>query len=89
MVIDRLLATFSINRSLSKKGCPYDNAVADATFKVVKTEFALNKIFGSFEELEYLLFDYVNWENNHRIYGSLNYITPVEYRILISDKKVS
>jgi transposase InsO family protein len=88
-VIDGLLTTFNINRSLSKKGCPYDNAVAEAAFKVVKTEFAFNKIFQSFEELEYLLFDYVNWYNNHRIHGSLNYLTPVEYRILMSDKKVS
>lgn len=88
-VIDGLLTTFNINRSLSKKGCPYDNAVAEAAFKVVKTEFAFNKIFGSFEELEYLLFDYVNWYNNHRIHGSLDYLTPVEYRILMSDKKVS
>ena len=87
--IDGLLTAFNIARSLSKKGCPYDNAVAEATFKVVKTEFAFNKIFESFEELEYLLFDYVNWYNNHRIHGSLNYLTPVEYRILMSEKKVS
>ena len=40
--IDELLTTFNIQRSLSKKGCPYDNAVAEATFKVVKTEFAFN-----------------------------------------------
>ncbi|WP_408608430.1 IS3 family transposase [Caminicella sporogenes] len=33
--------------------------------------------------------DYVNWYNNHRIHGALNYLTPVEYRILMSDKKVS
>ncbi|SEM98587.1 Integrase core domain-containing protein, partial [Candidatus Frackibacter sp. WG12] len=78
-----------INRSLSKKGCPYDNAVAEAAFKVVKTEFAFNKIFSSFEELEYQLFDYVNWYNNHRIHGSLDYLTPVEYRMLMSEKKVS
>ena len=26
--IDQLLSAFSIDRSLSKKGCPYDNAVA-------------------------------------------------------------
>lgn len=38
--IDDLLDTFEIKRSLSKKGCPYDNAVAQATFKIVKTEFA-------------------------------------------------
>lgn len=88
-VIDDLITTFEISRSLSKKGCPYDNAVAEATFKVIKTEFAFNKIFESFEQLEYLLFDYVNLYNNHRIHGSLNYLTPVEYRILMSHKKVS
>ena len=88
-LIDSLLTTFSIRHSLSKKGCPYDNAVAEAAFKVVKTEFAFNKIFQSFEELEYQLFDYVNWYNNHRIHGSLDYLTPVEYRMLVSDKKVS
>lgn len=88
-MIDDLLTTFEITRSLSKKGCPYDNAVAEATFKVIKTEFAFNKIFDSFEELEYLLFDYVNWYNNYRIHGSLNYLTPVEHRLLMSEKKLS
>jgi len=72
-VVDELLTTFNIKRSLSKKGCPYDNAVAEAAFKVVKTEFVTNRIFSSFEELEYLFFDYVNWYNNHRLHGSLNY----------------
>ncbi|MCC3378402.1 IS3 family transposase (plasmid) [Paenibacillus sp. UY79] len=37
--MDELLKTFHIGRSLSMKGCPYDNAVAEATFKVMKTEF--------------------------------------------------
>lgn len=87
--IDKMLKAFNINRSLSKKGCPYDNAVAEAAFKVVKTEFAYNKIFSSFEELEYKLFDYINWYNNHRIHGSLDYLTPVKYRLLMSEKKMS
>lgn len=87
--IDKILNTFDIERSLSKKGCPYDNAVAEAAFKVVKTEFAFNKKFNSFEELEYELFDYVNWYNNHRIHGSLDYLTPVEYRNLMFEKKLS
>ena len=33
-VIDGLIETFSIQRSVSKKACPYDNAMAEATFKV-------------------------------------------------------
>ena len=59
------------------KGCPYDNAAAEATYKIIKTEFAFN----SFEELELELFDYVNWYNNIRIHGSLGYVSPVEYRM--------
>jgi transposase InsO family protein len=51
-VIDSLLTTFDIKQSLSKKGCPYDNAVAKAAFKVIKTEFVFNKIFENFEQLE-------------------------------------
>lgn len=30
-LIDETLKTFNIRQSLSKKGCPYDNAVAEAT----------------------------------------------------------
>ena len=59
-IIDELLKTFKIKRSLSKKGCPYDNAVAEAIYKIIKTEFAFNRIFESFEELESELFNYVN-----------------------------
>ena len=79
-IIDDVLTTFNIDRSLSKKGCPYDNAVAESTYKIIKTEFAFNRIFKSFEELETELFDYVNWYNNFRIHSSLNYLTPVEYK---------
>lgn len=84
-IIDDVIKTFHIERSLSKKGCPYDNAVAEATYKIIKTEFAFNRIFSSFEELETELFDYVNWYNNFRIHGALNYLTPVEYK----NKKVT
>lgn len=79
-LIDELLDTFGIKRSLSAKGTPYDNAVAEATFKIIKTEFAFNKRFNSLEELERELFDYVNWYNNFRIHSSLGYLTPNEYR---------
>lgn len=79
-IIDDVLKTFNIERSLSKKGCPYDNAVAEATYKIIKTEFAFNRIFESFEELETELFEYVNWFNNIRIHSSLNYLTPIEYK---------
>lgn len=79
-LIDEVLETFEIKRSLSHKGCPYDNAVAEATYKIIKTEFAFGRVFDSLEELKLELADYVNWFNNKRIHGSLGYMSPVEYR---------
>lgn len=80
-LIEDLLDTFNIERSLSHKGCPYGNAVAEAAFKVIKAEFAFNRVFKSLEELERELFDYVKWYNTIRIHCSLNFLTPTEYRL--------
>lgn len=80
-VIDGLIDAFGITRSLSHKGCPYDNAVAEAAFKVFKTEFVYLNVFESLEHLELELKDYVNWYNNIRIHSSLDYMSPVDYRI--------
>lgn len=79
-LIDETLEAFEIERSLSMKGCPYDNAVAEATYKIIKTEFVKNKVFASLEELQVELADYVNWFNNHRIHSSLGYLTPREFK---------
>lgn len=80
-LIDDTLSTFGISRSLSMKGCPYDNAVAEATFKIIKTEFVYGETFENLDELNYKLYDYVNWFNNHRIHSSLGYKTPYQYKL--------
>ena len=80
-LIDETLETFKIARSLSMKGCPYDNAVAEATFKIVKTEFVRNNIFSTLSELQLKLSDYINWFNKYRIHSSLKYLTPQQYKI--------
>lgn len=82
--INKVLNTFGIKRSLSAKGMPYDNAVSEAGMKVIKTEFIYHERFNSLEELNLKLFDYINWYNNIRIHGSLNYMTPIEYRKQVS-----
>src|SRR5690625_473267 len=79
-LIDEALETFGIERSLSNKGSPYDNAVAEATFKSIKTEFVYGRVFSCQQELDLELFDYVNWFNNIRIHGSLNDQSPIEYK---------
>jgi len=80
-LIDKALEAFGIKRSLSEKGNPYDNAVAESMFKTIKTEFVQGTIFSSQQALDLELFDYVNWFNNIRIHGSLDYLTPIEYKL--------
>ncbi|MDQ0274002.1 transposase InsO family protein [Cytobacillus purgationiresistens] len=80
-LIDNALKTFNIQRSLSMKGCPYDNAVAEATFKIIKTEFVKGRQFDSLEELTIELQDYVHWYNHIRIHGTLGYVSPIDYKL--------
>ena len=80
-LIDDALEAFGIKRSLSGKGSPYDNAVAEAMFKTIKTEFINGTVFPDQQALDLELFDYVNWYNNVRIHESLNYVTPAEFKL--------
>jgi transposase InsO family protein len=77
-LIDDIINTFGIKRSLSAKGTPIDNAVAEAMYKVFKTEFVFAENFDNMDDFQLKLFDYVNWYNNVRPHGSLNYLTPNE-----------
>ncbi len=87
-LIDETLRTFSIERSLSMKGCPYDNAVAESTYKIIKTEFVKQYKFEHLDQLKIELADYVNWFNNHRIHSSLDYLSPAEYKRIHLKKSV-
>lgn len=78
--IDEALQAFEIKRSLSQKGCPFDNAVNESTNKILKTEFIYQHKFHSLAELRTLLFDYIHWYNHIRIHSSLNYQTPIGVR---------
>lgn len=79
-LLDEILKEFEIKRSLSKKGCPYDNAVAEAQFKIVKTEFVYPREFLTIEQLRQELAAYIYWFNNKRIHSTLGYKSPIEYR---------
>ena len=81
IALTSFLKAFKIKRSLSKKGYPYDNAVAETTYKAFKTEFVNQRKFTSFAQLRTELFDYVHWWNVYRLHGTLGYKSPVTYRL--------
>jgi putative transposase len=79
-IIEEILKTFGIERSLSRKGTPIDNAVAESMYDIVKTEFVYGETFESLKDLQKKLDEWVWWYNNERIHGSLNFMTPKESR---------
>ena len=78
--IDLMLEAFGIERSLSAKGCPYDNAVDGSTNKILKAELVYRDSFSDLRDLQAKLSDYVHWYNNFRIHSTLGYMSPVEFR---------
>lgn len=75
-----MLETFGIERSLSAKGCPYDNAVDESTNKILKAELVYRDSFSGLRDPQAKLSDYVHWHNNFRIHSTLGYMSPVEFR---------
>ncbi|WP_257380214.1 IS3 family transposase [Snodgrassella communis] len=78
-MVSKCFNTFNIQRSLSKKGCLYDNAVAEATFKSIKTEFVKGEKFMTTEELEQAFAAYAYWYNPKWLHSSLGYLPEVEF----------
>ena len=81
-IIDGIINAFGIERSLSAKGSPIDNAVAESMYNSLKIEMVFGETFDNLDDLELRLFEYVNWYNNKRLHGSLDYRTPSEYKVL-------
>ena len=78
--IDLMLKAFGIERLLSAKGCPCDNAVDESTNGILKAELIHREAFGTTRELRAKFSDYVHWYNNFRIHSTLGYMSPVEFR---------
>lgn len=78
--IEEFLSAFNIQRSLSHKGTPHDNAVAESTYKAFKAKFVYQENFETLEELKAKTFDFVHWWNNKRLHSTLNYKTPAQLR---------
>lgn len=78
--INEIFKKHKIKQSLSKPGCPYDNAVSESTFKTFKQIWLKDKKYVDIIQLKNDVNEFVHWYNNFRIHSSLNYLSPVEYR---------
>ena len=78
--LDELLEVFGIERSLSRKGNPYDNAAIESANKIFKRSIAYQRSYATLEQLRSSLNEWVWYYNNERMHSTLDYLSPVEFR---------
>ncbi|HEV8174912.1 MAG TPA: IS3 family transposase [Actinoplanes sp.] len=65
--------------SVGSVGDSYDNALAESTIGQIKTELIHRRgPWRSVEQLEYALFEYIDWWNHRRLHGEIGMRTPAE-----------
>jgi len=72
-----------LERSMSKKGCPPDNAACEGFFGRLKNEMFYDRSWMgvAMEEFMEILDKYLVWHNEKRIKLSLGGMSPLEYRL--------
>lgn len=73
-----------IRQSMSRKATCWDNAVMENFFGHLKSELLYNQEFESVNHFIKELHAYLEYYNQKRIRKKLNYMSPIEYRLLIT-----
>jgi transposase InsO family protein len=68
---------YNIQLSMTQKGDPYENAIAERVNGILKYEHRLKETFGSFEEAGQAVDEAVKKYNALRIHDSCNRLTPM------------
>lgn len=79
------LKSHKVIQSMSRKGNCHDNSVMENFFGLLKQEIYHGHVFHSFEALERTIKDWINYYNTKRIKKKLNWQSPVQYRLSLSN----
>ena len=75
----KLTQRYGITPSMSRRGNPYDNALAENFFSILKTECIHRVKIETFKDARELIDDYIYFYNNQRIQTKTK-LTPMEFR---------
>ena len=75
----KLTQSYGIRPSMSRKGNPYDNALAENFFSILKTECIYRTELKSYEDARLLIDEYIYFYNNERLQLKTK-LTPFETR---------
>ena len=74
------LVNFGITQSMSRKGDPYDNAVAENFFSCLKTELVHHKHYKTRAEAQADIFAYIEiYYNSIRPHSGIGWMSPNEF----------
>ena len=74
-----LTQSYGITPSMSRRGNPYDNALAENFFSILKTECIHRVKLSGYDEAHLIISEYINFYNNYRIQTKTK-LTPLEKR---------
>ena len=74
-----LTQAYHISPSMSRRGNPYDNALAENFFSILKTECIHRVKLKTFAEAEQVIDEYIHFYNHVRLQSKTK-LTPVEFR---------
>lgn len=78
--IANTIESYSVIRSVSRKGNCWDNAVAESFFKSLKTELIYGNKLIKKQQMKLEIFEYIEiWYNKNRRHGALNFKTIEEF----------
>ena len=76
----RLLASYGIACSMSRRGDVWDNSAAESFFAALKTERCRRWKYRTRDQARADVFDYIErWYNPRRRHSSLGYLSPVQF----------
>jgi transposase InsO family protein len=79
-----------VQRSMSRKGNCWDNAVAESFFKTIKVEVVYNELYQNHEHAKLSLFKWIEtWYNRKRRHSALDYKTIEEFEIFNNNQKLA
>jgi transposase InsO family protein len=74
-----LTKDYHITQSMSRRGNPYDNALAENFFSILKTECIYRVKLKTFDDARQLIDEYIYFYNHQRIQSKTK-LTPIEFR---------
>lgn len=82
------LADIGAAPSIGSVGDPIDNAVAESTIGLYKTELIRRRgPWRTVDDVEFATFEYIDWFNNRRLHGEAGNVPPVEAEQLFYDQQ--